>query len=44
VFTWSAHWLADQQMRAAVAQFLKLEAASVTEYANVAARHTPFRD
>jgi predicted N-acyltransferase len=44
VFTWSAHWLADQQMRAAVAQFLKLEAESVTEYADAAACHTPFRN
>ena len=43
-FTWSAHWIADRPMRQAVAQYLKLEAAGVTEYADAAARHTPFRD
>ncbi|MDE2250855.1 MAG: GNAT family N-acetyltransferase, partial [Gammaproteobacteria bacterium] len=42
-FTWSAHWLADPAMRAAVARYLQREAEAVTEYADAAARHTPFR-
>ena len=43
VFTWSAHWLADPALRTAVARYLEREAAAVTEYADAAARHTPFR-
>ncbi|HMI36011.1 MAG TPA: GNAT family N-acetyltransferase [Steroidobacteraceae bacterium] len=43
VFTWSAHWLADRSLRTAVARYLEREAAAVTEYADAAARHTPFR-
>ena len=43
VFTWSAHWLADRALRGAVARYLEREAAAVTEYADAAARHTPFR-
>lgn len=42
-FTWSAHWLADRALRAAVARYLEREAAAVTEYADAAARHMPFR-
>jgi uncharacterized protein len=42
-FTWSAHWLADRELRAAVARYLEREAAAVTQYADAAARHTPFR-
>ncbi len=42
-FTWSAHWLADRELRSAVARYLERESAAVTEYADVAARHTPFR-
>jgi uncharacterized protein len=42
-FTWSAHWLADRELRLAVARYLGREAASVAEYADAAARHTPFR-
>ncbi len=42
-YTWSAHWLADRALRAAVARYLEREAEAVTEYADVAARHTPFR-
>ena len=42
-FTWSAHWLADRALRAAVARYLEREAEAVTEYADAAARHTPFR-
>ena len=43
VFTWSAHWLADHELRAAVARHLERESATVTQYADAAARHTPFR-
>jgi predicted N-acyltransferase len=43
VFTWSAHWLADPALRTAVARYLEREATAVTEYADAAARHTPFR-
>jgi predicted N-acyltransferase len=43
VFTWSAHWLADPALRTAVARYLEREADAVTEYADAAARHTPFR-
>jgi hypothetical protein len=42
-FTWSAHWLADRELRLAVARYLGREAAAVGEYAEAAARHTPFR-
>jgi hypothetical protein len=42
-FTWSAHWLADPVLRTAVARYLEREAEAVTEYADVAAHHTPFR-
>ncbi|HVN98548.1 MAG TPA: GNAT family N-acetyltransferase [Steroidobacteraceae bacterium] len=42
-FTWSAHWLADAGLRAAVARYLEREAEAVTEYAHAAAQHTPFR-
>ena len=42
-FTWSAHWLADPVLRGAVARYLEREAEAVTEYADVAAHHTPFR-
>jgi predicted N-acyltransferase len=42
-FTWSAHWLVDRTLRAAVARYLEREAEAVTEYADAAARHTPFR-
>ena len=42
-FTWSAHWLADRELRMAVSRYLGREAAAVAEYADAAARHTPFR-
>jgi predicted N-acyltransferase len=42
-YTWSAHWLADRALRAAVARYLEREAEAVTGYADAAARHTPFR-
>jgi uncharacterized protein len=42
-FTWSAHWLADRDFRRAVARYLGREAVAVAQYAEDAARHTPFR-
>jgi uncharacterized protein len=41
--TWSAHWLADRDLRSAVARYLGREAQAVNAYADAAARHTPFR-
>jgi len=41
--TWSAHWLADRELRGAVARYLGREAQAVNAYANAAALHTPFR-
>lgn len=41
--TWSAHWVADRDMRFAVARYLGREAQAVAAYADAAARHTPFR-
>jgi predicted N-acyltransferase len=43
-FTWSAHWLNDRELRAAVARYVERESAAVGEYADAAARHTPFRE
>ena len=42
-FTWSAHWLADPELRLAVARYLARERSAVAEYADAAALHTPFR-
>jgi uncharacterized protein len=41
--TWSAHWLADGEMRGAVARYLGREAQAIADYAAEAALHTPFR-
>jgi predicted N-acyltransferase len=41
--TWSAHWISDRALRAAVADYLQREAEAVEGYAAEAARHTPFR-
>jgi predicted N-acyltransferase len=41
--TWSAHWLADRDLRGAVARYLRREAEAVNAYAESAALHTPFR-
>ena len=43
VFTWSAHWLGDAQLRTAVGHYLQREAGAVADYARAAAQHTPFR-
>ena len=42
-FTWSAHWIGDPPLRAAVAHYLDLESQAVSDYAESAAQHTPFR-
>jgi hypothetical protein len=42
-FTWSAHWIADRALRAAIANYLAREAEAVGEYAELAAQHVPFR-
>ena len=42
-FTWSAHWLADRELKAAVARYLGRETAAVAAYADATARHAPFR-
>ena len=41
--TWSAHWIADAPMRAAIAAYLRREQAAVRRYAADAAEHLPFR-
>jgi uncharacterized protein len=41
--TWSAHWIGDRALRAAVAAYLQREAEAIEGYAAEAARHTPFR-
>jgi predicted N-acyltransferase len=40
--TWSAHYVADARFRAAIAEFLQQEGASVEAYAQSAADHVPF--
>ncbi len=42
-FTWSAHWLADRELKAAVARYLGRETDAVSAYADATARHAPFR-
>ena len=42
-YTWSAHFLADPQLRNAVADFLRRESESVQAYADEVGTHTPFR-
>ncbi len=41
--TWSAFWIADRRMRAAVADFVAREDAAMADYAAEAATHLPFR-
>ncbi|HXC58380.1 MAG TPA: GNAT family N-acetyltransferase [Steroidobacteraceae bacterium] len=40
--TWSAHYVADERFRVAIAEFLQQEGASVEAYAQSAADHVPF--
>jgi predicted N-acyltransferase len=41
--TWSAHWIGDTRFRAAIADYLRREAASVDDYAAAVREHVPFR-
>jgi len=41
--TWSAHWIADPALRAAIASYLAREQGAVNDYAAAAAQHLPFR-
>ncbi len=41
--TWSAHWLADARFRAAVAQYVEVEADHVEHYMRIVRDHGPFR-
>jgi predicted N-acyltransferase len=43
VITHSAHWMADEQLRAAVANYLRRERRAIDGYAAAAAQHLPFR-
>ena len=41
--TWSAHFIADRQFRAAIAQYLEREGAAVENYALEVQEHVPYR-
>jgi predicted N-acyltransferase len=41
--TWSAHFIADRQFRAAIAQYLEREGAAVESYALEVQEHVPYR-
>ncbi|HYM43606.1 MAG TPA: GNAT family N-acetyltransferase [Steroidobacteraceae bacterium] len=41
--TWSGHFIADRQFRAAIAAYLEREAAAVESYADEVQEHVPFR-
>lgn len=41
--TWSAHFIADRQFRAAIAQYLEREGAAVENYALEIQEHVPYR-
>jgi uncharacterized protein len=41
--TWSAHYIADERFRDAIADFLRRESPAVSAYAAEMAAHTPFR-
>ncbi len=43
VLTWSAHFIADRQFRAAIAEFLTREGAAVENYALEVQEHVPYR-
>jgi hypothetical protein len=42
--TWSAHYISDLQFRAAIADYLRREAAAVDAYALEVQGHVPYRD
>jgi hypothetical protein len=41
--TWSAHYIADERFREAIAEYLQREAGAVESYADEIRRHVPFR-
>jgi predicted N-acyltransferase len=41
--TWSAFWIADRRMRAAVAQFIAMEDAAMQDYETETAGHLPYK-
>jgi predicted N-acyltransferase len=41
--TWSAHWIADPQLRRAIGAYLAREAQAVEAYASEAGEHVPFK-
>src|SRR5579863_4419681 len=41
--TWSAHFIADRQFRAAIASYLEREGAAVESYADEVQEHVPYR-
>ena len=41
--TWSAHYIADGQFRAAIADYLAQEGAAVEAYAHEVQGHVPYR-
>lgn len=43
VTTWSAHWVAHPEFRAAIAHFLQRETAGIAEYMDELDEHTPFK-
>jgi len=42
--TWSAHFIRDARLRAAIAEYLEREGASVDEYAEEVQAHVPYRE
>lgn len=41
--TWSAHWIADPQFRAAIADFLQRETQGMQHYIQALSEHSPFK-
>ena len=42
--TWSAHYIADADFRAAIAEYLTREGAAIGAYAHEVQGHVPYRD
>lgn len=41
--TWSAHWIADERFRTAIADYVQREARAVCDYADTLNEHVPYR-
>lgn len=41
--TWSAHWIADERFRTAIADYVQREARAVSDYADTLNEHVPYR-